>query len=287
MVIEREEERRVPGNEGHSHRNAFPLDDDPLGCSPTLGSGVVERRFFRSQQSDCSSTDGFVSGAAGNRRRRTAPRGLAGHAPPTLVNSLRVRRRGCPRHLSSDGRSRGQPIGRIERAGGASLGIFPAASPAVLPRPRLERGPTRPRDHAAGSVTAAESLKLSLVSGASTISFFPVAAAAPVPAPAPTAAPMAAPFFPPAMAPISAPAPPPPPIISMLRFLWDWPFILQARVEILTFSPPLGVKEVNTRDSSAGRDRKSTRLNSSHGYISYAVFCLKKKKKNDVYSLND
>src|SRR2546422_8361290 len=27
-----------------------------------------------------------------------------------------------------------------------------------------------------------------------------------------------------------------------------------------------------------GGDRKSTRLNSSHGYISYAVFCLKKKK---------
>src|SRR2546422_6075067 len=27
-------------------------------------------------------------------------------------------------------------------------------------------------------------------------------------------------------------------------------------------------------------DRKSTRLNSSHGYISYAVFCLKKKKTN-------
>src|SRR2546422_4793259 len=29
----------------------------------------------------------------------------------------------------------------------------------------------------------------------------------------------------------------------------------------------------------AEEDRKSTRLNSSHGYISYAVFCLKKKKK--------
>src|SRR2546429_4476133 len=28
-------------------------------------------------------------------------------------------------------------------------------------------------------------------------------------------------------------------------------------------------------------DRKSTRLNSSHGYISYAVFCLKKKKKHN------
>src|SRR2546422_7954333 len=31
-------------------------------------------------------------------------------------------------------------------------------------------------------------------------------------------------------------------------------------------------------------DRKSTRLNSSHGYISYAVFCLKKKKKRPAHS---
>src|SRR2546422_8402844 len=31
-------------------------------------------------------------------------------------------------------------------------------------------------------------------------------------------------------------------------------------------------------------DRKSTRLNSSHGYISYAVFCLKKKKKKEIKS---
>src|SRR2546429_3889619 len=29
-------------------------------------------------------------------------------------------------------------------------------------------------------------------------------------------------------------------------------------------------------------DRKSTRLNSSHGYISYAVFCLKKKKRHPI-----
>src|SRR5687768_18287912 len=29
-------------------------------------------------------------------------------------------------------------------------------------------------------------------------------------------------------------------------------------------------------------DRKSTRLNSSHGYISYAVFCLKKKKSKQT-----
>src|SRR2546422_1127630 len=32
-------------------------------------------------------------------------------------------------------------------------------------------------------------------------------------------------------------------------------------------------------------DRKSTRLNSSHGYISYAVFCLKKKKKQRNYDI--
>src|SRR2546422_2922696 len=35
------------------------------------------------------------------------------------------------------------------------------------------------------------------------------------------------------------------------------------------------------------RDRKSTRLNSSHGYISYAVFCLKKKKKRKSIILID
>src|SRR2546426_1952709 len=37
------------------------------------------------------------------------------------------------------------------------------------------------------------------------------------------------------------------------------------------------------RDLARGRtDRKSTRLNSSHLVISYAVFCLKKKKKNTI-----
>src|SRR2546421_8577327 len=33
------------------------------------------------------------------------------------------------------------------------------------------------------------------------------------------------------------------------------------------------------------RDRKSTRLNSSHDQISYAVFCLKKKKSNHMHRL--
>src|SRR2546422_8375192 len=35
------------------------------------------------------------------------------------------------------------------------------------------------------------------------------------------------------------------------------------------------------------RDRKSTRLNSSHGYISYAVFCLKKKKVEAIKRQTD
>src|SRR5207245_9100719 len=36
----------------------------------------------------------------------------------------------------------------------------------------------------------------------------------------------------------------------------------------------------NKRETFTGKDRKSTRLNSSHGSISYAVFCLKKKTTN-------
>src|SRR2546422_6914839 len=40
------------------------------------------------------------------------------------------------------------------------------------------------------------------------------------------------------------------------------------------------------RNEGQGRiDRKSTRLNSSHGYISYAVFCLKKKKHHESLTI--
>src|SRR2546429_4486121 len=40
-----------------------------------------------------------------------------------------------------------------------------------------------------------------------------------------------------------------------------------------------GIRHERADVRERNRDRKSTRLNSSHGYISYAVFCLKKKKK--------
>src|SRR2546422_5386940 len=39
------------------------------------------------------------------------------------------------------------------------------------------------------------------------------------------------------------------------------------------------VRKIDANSYTTLIDRKSTRLNSSHGYISYAVFCLKKKKK--------
>src|SRR2546422_3615990 len=45
---------------------------------------------------------------------------------------------------------------------------------------------------------------------------------------------------------------------------------------------PLNLPEIKPFAQARISDRKSTRLNSSHGYISYAVFCLKKKKNREV-----
>src|SRR2546429_6426654 len=59
--------------------------------------------------------------------------------------------------------------------------------------------------------------------------------------------------------------------------------LLVDRIPAFTWSahPDGSVEFVNQRD------RKSTRLNSSHGYISYAVFCLKKKNNHTLnYSIN-
>src|SRR3712207_8965834 len=57
---------------------------------------------------------------------------------------------------------------------------------------------------------------------------------------------------------------------------------------------PVHLRAVGAEDDHAGgsahaalvQDRKSTRLNSSHANISYAVFCLKKKKQNEHTTLN-
>src|SRR2546430_5026029 len=52
--------------------------------------------------------------------------------------------------------------------------------------------------------------------------------------------------------------------------------ILVTRQEVFFFAAPAGDRRL---------DRKSTRLNSSHSQISYAVFCLKKKKKPYIFRI--
>src|SRR2546430_7325046 len=62
-------------------------------------------------------------------------------------------------------------------------------------------------------------------------------------------------------------------------------------VDVLNFHHRVGVEGVRKADIPLLRirvaDRKSTRLNSSHSQISYAVFCLKKKKKTDTVTKNN
>src|SRR2546422_7201075 len=63
-----------------------------------------------------------------------------------------------------------------------------------------------------------------------------------------------------------------------------FPFLLCSLTPPSSFSIPTGIRFLRQFWRLLNRrivrgDRKSTRLNSSHGYISYAVFCLKKKKK--------
>src|SRR2546429_4309988 len=56
---------------------------------------------------------------------------------------------------------------------------------------------------------------------------------------------------------------------------------IAARTALTNFFLHIHPVRVRRPDGCEGKssDRKSTRLNSSHGYISYAVFCLKKKKQ--------
>src|SRR3712207_8359662 len=59
--------------------------------------------------------------------------------------------------------------------------------------------------------------------------------------------------------------------------------VLNNEIEILEVEKKIGIKVKSKIDKVQKeyylKDRKSTRLNSSHANISYAVFCLKKKKK--------
>src|SRR2546422_3550042 len=71
---------------------------------------------------------------------------------------------------------------------------------------------------------------------------------------------------------------------SALAFLGVVPLLIAIRCGLGIVSAPLYpacARMCSAWIPMVHRDRKSTRLNSSHGYISYAVFCLKKKKKNN------
>src|SRR5256885_11506249 len=76
------------------------------------------------------------------------------------------------------------------------------------------------------------------------------------------------------------------PYTTLFRSLLCRHHVLHRRVSELR--DPLRQVEVEpVRDAARERgDRKSTRLNSSHLVISYAVFCLKKKNKNSTHSTN-
>src|SRR2546422_11440124 len=64
--------------------------------------------------------------------------------------------------------------------------------------------------------------------------------------------------------------------------------VVTDRVAALEHAQPAAPIELQHQPLQAlALDRKSTRLNSSHGYISYAVFCLKKKKNNKEVITHD
>src|SRR5258708_24603257 len=60
---------------------------------------------------------------------------------------------------------------------------------------------------------------------------------------------------------------------------------LGAAIVDLVTKGPMDPAKLDMIQDALVRDRKSTRLNSSHQIISYAVFCLKKKKKNTTKHL--
>src|SRR5687768_17941241 len=91
------------------------------------------------------------------------------------------------------------------------------------------------------------------------------------------------------------------PYTTLFRSRWDWYPAAESRTAwVLGFAPALIARALETdcvpcdertrnraqlEPRRFSEDRKSTRLNSSHGYISYAVFCLKKKIKFYIFKL--
>src|SRR5687768_18231948 len=70
--------------------------------------------------------------------------------------------------------------------------------------------------------------------------------------------------------------------VARARVAADRPLGLRPAGDLEDLEPGAGGPVRDLQEGRVREDRKSTRLNSSHGYISYAVFCLKKKKKTKV-----
>src|SRR2546430_13123813 len=69
------------------------------------------------------------------------------------------------------------------------------------------------------------------------------------------------------------------PYTTLFRSHWAQPEITGLEIPVREFGElRVGVYGLGGIGTAVARDRKSTRLNSSHSQISYAVFCLKKKK---------
>src|SRR5207302_8499540 len=87
---------------------------------------------------------------------------------------------------------------------------------------------------------------------------------------------------------------PPPPRSTLFPYTTLFRSLLCLFAIFLAISTALSGQSPSTRQPSVaagwrveGEDRKSTRLNSSHVKISYAVFCLKKKSSNGLEQCND
>src|SRR5699024_11407640 len=82
--------------------------------------------------------------------------------------------------------------------------------------------------------------------------------------------------------------------VKVVRYMLFWQAIDGARPSALSSltKRSVTISIIYAIEAHRSTDRKSTRLNSSHVSISYAVFCLKKKKKNIIlnpmtYKLNN
>src|SRR5690349_23541203 len=73
------------------------------------------------------------------------------------------------------------------------------------------------------------------------------------------------------------------PYTTLFRSDAGRPEAVHRPLRLPTAAPARGRVDDPGHDAASCGDRKSTRLNSSHVEISYAVFCLKKKKKKNIH----